>query len=267
MRHETVLSRNELFAAAATLAAHAGARDGGFRQRDVRFLIHLFSNWVERTLGNSGFPLSNTQVHRYLEDLARNGFAKVNRRSKQPAYTLTRLGLLELVTRAVRRREGSLPAHFFFLCYFLRSYRPKLLELVAKEGRLFPHSLALELDALLDTTALIEDEQKRVQLELRKLEQRASDALHAAQMAKKLFSRNVPSDQIVGELEKQYPYELNSEKPLSELMTLVPSAYVRWELETGNAHRAEQIWQPSLALMREYSEQLQKLREMDGHRK
>ena len=119
MRRGTILNRGEIFAAAATIAAHASVYQDGFRQRDVRFLLQLFLNWVERTLGNSPMPISNTQVYRYLEDLVKEGYAKANRRATQPVYRLTRVGLLELVNRIVNKREDNLPDQFFFLCYFL----------------------------------------------------------------------------------------------------------------------------------------------------
>ncbi|MFN8391902.1 MAG: hypothetical protein U0136_16555 [Bdellovibrionota bacterium] len=256
MRATTVLQRYDIYAAAATLAAHAGARDLGFRQRDVRFLIQLFSNWTECTLGNTAFVLNNTQVFRYLDDLVKQGFAKAKRKRAQPDYQLTRLGLIELVTRVVRAQDDTLPDQFFFRCYFLRAYRPKIFELIEAEGTLFPHSLKLELEALMDVKALIQNELKRVESELLKLEKRASDAQNAASLSRKLFGKGVPQDAVIRQVEKQFPYELNSQKPLSDLLSSIPADYIQWELEVGNSNRADQIWQPSLVLLRQYRDLL-----------
>ena len=46
-RTETVSTRLQLLLGAATIAAHSTSVQEGFRQRDVRFLFDLFSNWIE----------------------------------------------------------------------------------------------------------------------------------------------------------------------------------------------------------------------------
>ena len=56
--------------------------------------------------------------------------------------------------------------------------------------------------------------------------------------------------------EKKYPYELNSQRPLSELMANIPEMQGRWELTRGGKARAEILWQPVLELWRLYLKQI-----------
>ncbi len=261
MRTGTLLQRYELYAAAAAIAAHASRPESGFRQRDVSFLIQLFSNWLEQTPGTSRLKLNNTQVFRYLDELAKEGFAKVSRRGKQPEYQLTRAGLLELVTRIVNRREENLPDQFFFVCYFIQSYKPKIVEIVERQGKLFPPALRLELETLLDVKALREHELKRVDLQIAKLEGRLADCKQSAQLARRLGAEGRSEREIVAKIQEKHPYELNSQKPLSELFAFIPPDYVRWELETGYLYRANVLWQPSLQLLKSYRDVIRRMGE------
>ena len=58
--------RNQLFVATAVVAAHANVSKGGFRQRDVKFWIELFSNWVESALPAEVLEVQNNQILRYI---------------------------------------------------------------------------------------------------------------------------------------------------------------------------------------------------------
>lgn len=260
-RKDTLFKRNEIFVSAAAIAAHANSGEEGFRQRDVRFLIELFTNWVELSLAGGMIDLKNTQVLRYLDELVENGCAKRQQRRKQPTYRLTRIGLLELLSRLSNRQCGGRPEHFFFLFYFLRNYGPKIVELIRGEGKHFPSAMRLEIEALLDYGRLIQEEIVRVERELRKLDERIDDAVKAGKLATKLFASDTPIEHVVKELEQRYPYELNSQKPLSELIGGVPPDIGRWELMTGNIKRTEEIWGPARALLKCYLDSLRQLRQ------
>jgi hypothetical protein len=60
-------------------------------------------------------------------------------------------------------------------------------------------------------------------------------------------------------VEARYPYELNSTKPLQELIASIAPDQRRWELEDGNVIRAKTIWEPQRALLRELLRQLKTL--------
>ncbi len=259
-RNDTLFRRHEVFVAAATIAAHANGGEAGFRQRDVRFLIELFSNWVDISLVHGVLEVKNTQVQRYLETLAADGCAKRQTRAgKQPVYRLTRLGLLELLSRISNRPSGGRPEHFLFLYYFLCNYGPRISELIRAEGRHFPSAMRLEIEALLDYRRLLADEISAVTREIRQLDERIDDAVRAGELATRLFAKGVPITEVVAELEKRYPYELNNRKPLSELIGGVPPDLGRWELTEGNLARPAQMWNPVRSLFAAYLAALKKL--------
>ena len=251
--------RQELFVAAAVVGAHANSSDKGFRQRDVKFLAELFSNWVEDGLGGRVVPLQNTQIQRFLKSLVREGFARELSRSKLPQYRLTRVGLLELISRMVHRERSGSRQHFFFLYYFIKNYGPRIAELVRVEGRQFPPALKQELTGLLDSRTLLLSEIAGTEAELERLAERQSDATKTSQMMRALPANSEEFWQKVQEAERLYPYELNSQKPLSQLIQEIPEKFQRWELEVGNVRRAEEIWQPARSILSAYRDELKRL--------
>ncbi len=251
MRTDTLFRRYEIFVGAATIAAHANSAEEGFRQRDVRFLIELFTNWVEHSIEGGILSVKNTQVLRYLEELVTEGFAKKTRKQKQPKYRLTRVGLLELMNRLSSRSSGG-PEHFFFLLYFLSNYGPKISELIRTESSQFPIGVRLEIEILLDWKRLLKEEIVKTERELRKLSERVETSQRSTRLAAKLFAKGADISEVVGEIEKNYPYQLNSQKPLSELFAGIPTDITRWELETGGMKRIEQIWFPARTILSAY---------------
>lgn len=259
-RNDTLFRRHEIFVAAATIAAHANCGEPGFRQRDVRFLIELFSNWVDISLQDGVLEVKNTQVQRYLERLVADGAAKrANRSTTQPVYRLTRIGLLDLLSRISSRPSGGRAEHFLFLHYFLCNYGPRIVELIRAEGRHFPTAMRLEIEALLDYRRLLEEEIRAVTKEIRQLDERIDDSVRAGELATRLFAKGVPIEEAVLELQERYPYELNNRKPLSELIGAVPPDLGRWELTSGNFARPAQMWNPIRALFAAYLNALKKL--------
>jgi hypothetical protein len=260
MRTGNVLLENELFAASGAIAAHANAAGGSFRQRDVRFLIELFSNWVESALGNAVLPVKNTQIQRYLETLSADGLAKRTLRQNTPQYRLLRPGLIELISRIAGGEEYRRPEHFYFSFYFISSYRQKLMQLVSEEGRQFPVGLRMDLEGLLDLKNLVDLQIVATNREIKKIEARVHDATEAARIARKMFQQDANLEDITRDLERKHPYNLNSQKPLSELLREVSPDMRRWELEEGNERRPRLIWRPSLKLLQRHLETLKDLR-------
>lgn len=259
MRDSSLLLRSQLFISTAAIAAHAGiatSPNSGFRQRDVRFLFELFSNWAELT---STLVAKNTQIQRFLDSLHNEGFAKRFLRKSQPHYRLTRTGLIELISRIVNQTYCSKPEHFFFLNYFIKSYKPHIEEIVKSEGQQFPYSLKLELDNLLDAHALLEREIRAVQLNIDKLQARVDDAISTSELVRGNDKKGVEFEETVLEVQKLYPYELNSQKPLTELIASIPEKNRRWELESGSIFRTKLIWQSNEEILNAYLRRLQSL--------
>jgi hypothetical protein len=119
--------------------------------------------------------------------------------------------------------------------------------------------LRVELAALLDLETLVAHEISRVERALKRTEQRIDDALKTSALTKNRLAAGMPFADIVREVEDRYPYELNSMKPLEELIASVAPDQRRWELEDGNLIRAETIWKPQRALLQALLSQLKAL--------
>lgn len=259
MAHDSRFERYEIFTATAVVGAHANNPTAGFRHKDVKFLIELFSNWLMTSHLEPVLSVQNTQVARYLKDLVDEGYARKVTRSTYPQYRLSRTGLIELVSRLVSREYFPDRDHFFFLYYFIKNYRPRLEELVKAEGKQFPIALKLELDTLLDVKALVARELAAAERELKKLEVRIEDAKNTSALVTRLTKDEYSFSAIVQEAQRLYPYELNTQKPLTELISELPPEMQRWEMEYGNMHRAREMWGPSQALLVAYIHELRKL--------
>ena len=258
MSDASTVGRLEIFVASATLAAHASFIEGGFRLRDLRFFTELFLNWTEAHQ-SSFSAVQNTQLARYLEDLVKAGFAKRVTKRKVGFFHLSRLGLLELLARIVGSRASSPASSILFRICFLKSYKPRLEALVAREGAHFPHSLKLELSALLDVEHLLQEEIRQTESAIGRVERRIEDARSTSALARNRLAARVPFDEVVKEVEARYPYDLNSTKPLQELIASIAPDQRRWELEEGNVIRTKTIWEPQRALLRELLRQLKGL--------
>lgn len=252
MREVTLFKDHELFVSAASLAAHAACDGKGFRQRDLRFFIELFINWVEQTISGGSIVFQNTQVQRYLNNTVTEGYARKLAHGSKPLYKLTRLGLLEMLTRMRLKTDRRIPEHFFFLYYFLSNYRQQLITLIENEGPNFPLALRLEIEELLNAKKLLMVEIDETRRELKKIQARDSDAQRAGALAEELFKEGRDLSFVVKELEKKYPYGLNSRKPLSELIGSVPLELGRYEITTGHLSRAKLLWGPAAETMNGY---------------
>jgi len=146
---QSLIDRFDIFFGAATFAAQANAYERGFRQRDVRFFIELFTDWVNPTFEWEGLPIQNTHISRYIESLVEEGYARKITRKSRPGYRLTRTGLIEMISRIVDKPYFHSPDHFFFAYSFIENYTPRLFALVKHEGTKFPYGLQLEIESLI----------------------------------------------------------------------------------------------------------------------
>src|SRR5689334_22100506 len=117
-RSGTLFEEHEAVVTAAVIAAQATGQADGFRQRDIRFFIELFSNWLESTTGDRALNLHNTQVQRHVDVLTRAGWAKRIGRAP-PRWRLTSDGLAELLRRLVNRRNLTRLDEFFLVFHFV----------------------------------------------------------------------------------------------------------------------------------------------------
>jgi len=200
------------------------------------------------------------QVNRYLDSLIRDSLAKRSTRQGVPHYRLTRSGVIELLHRAVRRRFLHQREGFFFMVSYLVSYGNRIMALAQQETRPFPPALKMELEYLLDPGPLIDREIAVVDDEIRKLTKRIDDALKGSAMVEKNLLRGVPLEENVKEVQRLYPYELNSLKPLSELMKEIQPDQRAWELTEGAIIRVNMIWKPALSNLVNHRKELDRLK-------
>lgn len=258
-RSQTLSTRTEILLGAACLGAHGSEATQGFRQREVKFLTDLFTNWVDSDVRGATPFLQNTQVARYLAELERDGFASRTGSGRLPLYKLTLRGVLELLNRLVRRDPRPSREQFLFLCYFIRSYRDAIeAHLASLAGRASQSTIA-NVHGMLDVRALIAAELAECRHDLKKLQRRHADAIEAATLARTMIGQGRTLDDTVRAIQKKHPYDLNAQRPLAELIASIPEELRMWELCEGRRVRAIEIWSPSIAMLETYIRELETL--------
>ena len=258
---DSLAKRNSPLLSASVIAAHAKAVGRNFRQKDVSFLLRLFSNWLEHSLASSYIDIQNNQLARHLDKLVGEGFCRCSRRGKFPQYRLTRVGLLELLGNIAESGELINFEQFLFLHYFICCYAPRIRRLIVDEGSNFPTSLRHEVEIFLDHRAMIDRKCADIEKKIAILSEKINSNQSSEDLANQLYLKGVKSKEIVSNIEKEYPYGLNSEKPLSHFLEDVPPQVIRWELSVGLRRRNMHIWEPSLEILMHQVETLQRLRE------
>lgn len=247
------------FFTAATLAAHFKFQEGGFRQKDVRFLIELFTNWMDCTIGEQSLPLQNVQISRYLDSLAKAGYAQRSRGGTQPSYRITARGMTTLMGDLVNRPHFLPIDHVFFVYFFLKSYGPLFEKMVTEASAPMTPSLKAELMALRDPEMILQKQVRFLDKEIVKLKGRVEEAVAAARLGEKGLTSDQPLDEIVLDIQKRYPYELNNRKPLAELLDHLPEKLRSWEITTGMKNRSQILWAPLCDYLERTRESIQDL--------
>jgi len=260
MRRNTHFEQNEIFLIAAAIVAHMNFMTTGFRQKHLKFLIEMFSNWMDVVLKERTLVVHNTQVMRYLSYLTQEGFARSFVRAGQPHYRLTRVGLITLIGKLTQRQPQFPLEHFYFVFHCVETYREALETLVKAEGQQFPMALKIELDSMLDARKTIEAQIHFVDMELKKLKQRVEENQGVMKLVKQFRQAKKPTPELVLAIEKQFPYDLNSQKPLSEFYEEIPPKMRDFVLDTAIQKRVQQIWLPVLAALEKHLEILQQLK-------
>ena len=256
-RTGTLVDAHTTLVTAAVIAAQTTGGDG-FRQRDVRFFIELFSNWLEATTSAHTLAIHNTQVQRHLNELARTRIAQRVGRTP-PRFRLTPDGLTELLRRLVMRSDLMRFDEFFLVYHFLDAYGARLRAMVTRGGSLASRLIAVDLDRLVDPARLVTAERERVARQLARLSVRRDESRKTSELARASLARGVPLPAVIREVEKRYPYELNSQKPLTELLSAFPESWQREELEQTSRRRGETLWEPLRAVLVQYDAVLARL--------
>lgn len=258
-RSGSVVLVEEPILCASVIAAQAVVLgEDGFRQRDVRFFMELFSNWLESTTGSWALTVHNVQVQRHLDLLSKVGWAKRVAR-KPPKYRLTPEGLVELIGRLGRRDDLRRLDEFFLVFHFFGAYGDRLKMLVDRSGPLASRTLARDIAELIDPAALVRRERATVRRAIARLSARAEESVKMSDLSRRLLSSGKTLDETIGTLEREHAYELNSQKPLTELLAGLPEPWRRVEVDQAARHRATKLWGATRELLVEYDRILEGL--------
>ncbi len=243
-----VLDLRESLMITAVLGSHSNFYDRGFRQKDVRFLFELFTNWMDARVKPEAVRLHNTQVQRYLEELVTKGWARRegSARTREKRYALTRLGLIEFMQSLADPETTRDFVPFQFVYYFLRTYGTRLSELVRAKGSGFSKPLQLEIGLLLDHERLRSERVRRLDFEIERLKSRMQETEDTAKLAAKLAREQSDLGEIVRRVAKEFPYELQAQKSMTDLMQEIPPELRLWELTEGNTQRVRIFWKSLL---------------------
>lgn len=256
---DSLLSRKAYLIAAACLASHATANLNGFRQRDVKFLLELFINWT--LVHEYSIKLNNNQIARFLSSLVNDGMARNINRNNLKLYRLTRIGIINLLEKISVIDSYIDPEQFFFSHYFIKNYKSRILEIIEKEGKQFPIALKIEVENLLDINAYKNKNINLLKKELIKLKAREEDSINTAILFEKMSNSGKNIEEIYKTIEERFPYELNSLKPLSELLSNLPQELSIWEMQFGSNLRANEIFKQKRELLTKYLECTYKLQD------
>lgn len=258
---QALFSRFEILVAPAIISAHANAPAGiGFRQRDVRWLIEFFANWIEPSLDPNGLAIKNTQISRYLENLSQEGNARKQIRKSTPRYILTPFGLIELMQRVLQKPYFPQKEHFFFLFSFMVNYKPRVQDLVKAEKKRFPHALQLELEELFNAQSLLERQLYYTKRELKKIQKRIEDQNGAAALTNRIMKETNEYKVMAEAVEKQFPYTLYTKKPLRQMLSETTQRHGIWELTVGGIRRNRLMWEQIKEMLELHISQLEKLK-------
>jgi hypothetical protein len=253
-----LFDENEALVTAAVIAAEATGEHDGFRQRDVRFFIELFSNWLESTTGEHALALHNTQVQRHLDILTKAKWARRVGRTP-PRWHLTPEGLAELLRRLVHRRNLTRLDEFFLVFHFVDAYGARLRAIAEKGGLLASKLLLHDVTRLLDPGELIRRERECVARELARLAVRSEESRLTGELSHRRLAAGAPLAEVIREIEQRYPYELNSQKPLRELLAALPVPWQREEISEIAGLRSSRFWEPLRRLLEQYDAILEAL--------
>lgn len=227
----------------AVLAAHVKQAGAGFRQKDVRFTLELMASWRWAADERRAMPpLHNTQISRQLKELAHAGWLKVLGRTATPHYRLSRAGLVGVLEDLRAAALESELETYAFLAYVFRTYGGRLLQLIEREGIALPLPQRLEVEKILDSKALLRDRKKIIQERLQYWLRRVDENKKTVELVRTRLQEAIPFPEIMAEVERRYPYELNYHKPITMLLAEVPDDLKVWEMTEGQLLRAHQIW-------------------------
>ena len=231
------------------IGAHSNFSQHGFRQKDVRFIAELFTNWMDVFLKPALPQWHNTQALRFLEKGVKEGQVTFSGSSKSKRYRLTRAGLLQNTVKLVESQGYCEISHVILTYYFIRSYQKRIALLIQEEGSGFSKALQMEVEHLFDFNRYLEKQIDELKRQIQRLRIRIDETINSAKLATKLSRQGETIDRIIDQVALSHPYELENQKPMAELLKEIQPEIRKWEIIEGNHYRAEVLWKTQLQIL------------------
>lgn len=259
MRSGSTVNHLQKYFYAATIAAHATLVTG-FRQKDVRFYLELFLDWVDSPFNNSDNTIHNPQIMRFFQDIEKEGYLKKTTTQKVSCYRLSRVGLLEGIKNITATPSFHSMSEFLFIIYFVKSYRKKVVDLIKAEGSQFPRTLQIEIESIFNLDEIISQQINYLEKFLLKLQERILDNQQSSILAQNMAKKDHDATDIAAEIQKHHPYNFNHQKPLKKLISEIPEEIRLFELTQGGLIRNSIIWERQREMYTYYLNMVRKLR-------
>lgn len=253
--------------AAAVLGSHIVFHNRGFRQKDVRFFMELFANWLDSKDSEVNLRIHNTQIMRYLEQLNKEGFVqKRTSGGTKHFYQLTRAGVMEMARQVVEMDSDPLRAmpSFFFVYQFVINYKHWISESLLNNSQSWSRSLVLELEEIFDEKQILESAIRSVEFELKRLDLRISDSEKTSVLYQKMKNSGAKEKEIFKLIDDEYPYELHHQRRLSEVLNEMAPSLASWELGDANKTRIQFMWKPRQKWLQDLLRLLKEMRRQDA---
>lgn len=133
---------------------------------------------------------------------------------------------------------------FWFVYYFLESYRDRIESLIAQAGTLYSGSMKLEIHQWLNLPSFVERQGQLLDREIAKLDLRIVDSRKTTELVKRRTAEGKSAEDILEEIQEKVPYQLNNQKPMQDLFKETPDENWLWEMEVGSEKRMTRIFIP-----------------------
>lgn len=241
----------DIFLSASLLASYASYHS--YRARDIKFFYELFNNWFA-TMVQDTKSIQIIQIQRYLDKKIKKGEV-IQAKAERFKYTLSPIGILSTLKEVFESSDEINPNESFFRIYFISSYAPKFISLMDQKHMAFPFLVKDEIQMMLSTKRIFEKEFEKIDKAERVFKERRDSALACAKFVEKRTSE-VNFLNLLSEVEEKFPYEMNPVKPLSKLISELPTDFQKIEITSGMKKRATQLWNPVLENLSAYKNNL-----------
>ena len=184
---------------------------------------------------------------------------KLKKRKGLHYYQYTPAGLLESVNEIVKVDGLDHLEEFFFKHHFVSFYKDQIGRLLKNESAYLPKSYEIEIKHLLNPSNLLEAQIELVEIEIEKLRFRIKDGKKQINFTNSLLAQRIPLNEILSQVEKHHPYQLNYQKNMKEFFSEMNEQMKKIELTEAPESRVNSLWQPLLNYLERYLQTLKEL--------